>query len=110
MNNELQWDTQIDSVFDAFPEIETERLLLRCLEPEDDKAIYRVFSNPIVTRYYDLETIHDISEARGLIDFFIECFEVEKAIRWSQSGKRCCDAVRHHEKIGYLCQIQGHWP
>lgn len=82
MNNEYQWDTDIDNVFDSFPEIETERLLLRCLEPVDAEAVFQVFSDSDVTRYYDLETIHDIDEAQGLIDFFVECFDLEKAIRW----------------------------
>jgi ribosomal-protein-alanine N-acetyltransferase len=46
----------LNPVFANFPEIETERLLLRELLPEDAPAIFRLFSDPLVTRYSDLET------------------------------------------------------
>lgn len=75
------------SVFSAFPEIETERLLLREILPADSDSIYRIFSDPAVTRYYDLETINSIREAAELVDFFDESFELERAIRWGITRK-----------------------
>lgn len=72
----------MDNVFAAFPEIETDRLLLREIMPEDTDAIYRIFSNDQVTRFYDLVTYTDPSQAEELIDFFDESFELERAVRW----------------------------
>jgi ribosomal-protein-alanine N-acetyltransferase len=72
----------MDSVFEAFPEIETERLLLREILPEDADAIFRIFASNEVTRYYDLVSCTDLQQAAELIDFFDESFELERAIRW----------------------------
>jgi [ribosomal protein S5]-alanine N-acetyltransferase len=71
-----------DPAFAAFPEIETERLILREIVPGDASAIFRIFSDPEITRYYDLDTYDTIAQAEELIDFFEESFELERSIRW----------------------------
>lgn len=76
-----------ESVFAAFPEIETERLILREILPADAEAVYRVFSEPDVTRYYDLDTYDTVEQAGELVDFFDESFELERAIRWGITRK-----------------------
>ena len=100
----------LNPVFASFPEIETERLLLRELLPEDAPAIFRLFSDPLVTRYYDLVTYTDIQQAEELIDFFDESFELERAIRWGIERKEdgeimgTCGFVwlrTHRGEIGY---------
>ncbi len=77
----------MDNAFATFPEIETERLLLREILPEDAPAIFRLFSSEQVTRYYDLVTYTDLRQAEELIDFFDESFELERAIRWGITRK-----------------------
>jgi ribosomal-protein-alanine N-acetyltransferase len=72
----------MDSVFATFPEIETERLLLREILPEDAEAVYNILAHEEVTRFYDLATYTDREQAAELIDFFDESFELERAIRW----------------------------
>lgn len=76
-----------DPVFATFPEIETERLLLREIMPEDAPAIYAIFSDPKVTHYYDQVTYTQLQQAHDLIDFFDESFELERAIRWGITRK-----------------------
>lgn len=99
-----------DPVFATFPEIETERLLLREILPEDAAAIYAIFSDPKVTEYYDLVTYTNIAQADDLIDFFDESFELERAIRWGITRKEddvvigTCGYVwlrQHRGEIGY---------
>lgn len=99
-----------DAAFDAFPEIETERLNLRQLVPEDAEAILRIFGDPEVTRYYDLDTYDSVDQALDLIDFFAESFEVERSIRWGIARKDddivigTCGFVwlrEHRGEIGY---------
>jgi len=80
-------DTAADPIFDAFPEIETERLILREIMPEDAPAIFAIFSDPKITQYYDLYTYVDMEQAEELIDFFDESFENERAIRWGIARK-----------------------
>ncbi|MEZ4673869.1 MAG: GNAT family protein [Caldilineaceae bacterium] len=99
-----------DTIFDAFPEIETDSLILREIMPEDSEAIYAIFSDAEVTRYYDLVTMKRREEADELIDFFDQRFETESMIRWGITRKSddvvigTCGYVllhRHRGEIGY---------
>ncbi len=78
---------EIDPLFVDFPEIETERLILREIMPEDAPAIFALFADPLVTRYYDLYPYADIEQAQELIDFFDQGFEMERSIRWGIARK-----------------------
>ncbi len=100
----------LNPAFRSFPEIETERLLLRELLPEDAPAIFRLFSDPLVTRYYDLVSYTQVRQAEELIEFFDESFELERAIRWGIERKEdgelmgTCGYVwlrTHRGEIGY---------
>lgn len=85
--------TSQDSVFSAFPEIETDRLILREILPDDAQAVFSLFSDPEVMRFYDLETYGTLSQAEELIEFFDESFELERAIRWGVVRKERPDVV-----------------
>ena len=60
---------------DSFPNLETERLLLRQLTPTDAEAIFQIFSDDEVTRYYDLATFTGLEQAQRLIARINERFE-----------------------------------
>lgn len=99
-----------DDIFAAFPEIETDHLILREIMPEDTDAIYAIFSDDEVTRYYDLVTMRRRKEAEELIDFFDQRFESESMIRWGITRKAddvvigTCGYVllhKHRGEIGY---------
>jgi len=99
-----------NDLFTAFPEIETDNLILREIMPEDRDAIYAIFGDEEVTRYYDLATMRTRKEADELIDFFDERFETESMIRWGITRKDddvvigTCGYVllhRHRGEIGY---------
>jgi len=77
----------MEEVFATFPEIETDRLLLREILPDDAPAVFHLFSDDQVTRYYDLTTYTSLSQAEELVDFFDESFELERAIRWGIERK-----------------------
>lgn len=99
-----------DDLFSAFPELETDNLILREIMPEDTDAVYAIFSDDEVTRYYDLITMRSRKEAEDLIDFFDQRFETESMIRWGITRKAddvvigTCGYVllhRHRGEIGY---------
>lgn len=75
-------EPDLHSVFGAFPQLETDRLLLRAVESNDAAVILSIFSDEEVTRYYDLYPYSNLEEAEALIDFFAESFELERGIRW----------------------------
>lgn len=54
-----------------FTDIETNRLVLKCIDPTDRDFILEEFQNDFINRYlYDEEPMTDISQADELIDFY----------------------------------------
>ncbi len=99
-----------DAIFDSFSEIETDSLILREIISTDADAIYAIFADAEVTRYYDLITMQRRREAAELIEFFAERFATESMIRWGITRKGddriigTCGYVmlhRHRGEIGY---------
>jgi len=54
-----------------FTNIETNRLVLKCIEHSDRDFIFEEFQNDFINRYlYDEEPMTDVSQADELIDFY----------------------------------------
>ncbi len=70
-------------VFDLFPQLITERLVLRKLRASDTDALFKLFSNPQVTRYYDLETFHSPEQAKQLLESFQQRYVRQIGLRWA---------------------------
>jgi ribosomal-protein-alanine N-acetyltransferase len=70
------------STFETFPILETKRLLLRELIADDTRIIYEIFSDPKVTRYYDVETFTRVEQAAKLIRWCANRFKYQDGIRW----------------------------
>lgn len=70
-----------------FPVLETRRLVLRGLSPEDESAIFAIYSNPEVTRFCDIVTLADLPQAGRLLRFFQSQFEKNTGIRWGITEK-----------------------
>lgn len=70
-----------------FPVLETSRLVLRGLLPEDESAIFTIYSNPEVTRFCDIVTLADRQQAGRLLAFFQSQFEKNTGIRWGITEK-----------------------
>ena len=67
----------------AFPEVETNRLVLTEIQPDDEAAIFDLFSNNKVIEYYDIEAFITIEQARDLINLFRSRHEASTGIRWA---------------------------
>ena len=66
----------------TFPILKTERLILSEIVESDANAIFELFSDPIVIKYYDLPVFEELGQAEKLISFFKARFESEQGIRW----------------------------
>ena len=83
-----------------FTNIETERLLLKNISPNDREFIFNQFSNDYIIRYlFDAEPVTDINGADDIISFYIEP-EPRREHRWILNLKQ--DA----RKIG-ICGFHG---
>lgn len=69
----------------SFPQLETERLILRefRLDEGDQMALYRIFSDSRVTRYYNLSTFTEPEEAWRLLQRRHNRFWQGRGIRWA---------------------------
>ncbi|BBD64715.1 hypothetical protein NIES4072_16210 [Nostoc commune NIES-4072] len=77
-----------DFSLSSFPELETERLLLRETTLEDAEAIFAVFSDPGVTQFHDLDTFTSIKEAIAVVGRRAKRFERGEGIRWGIARKQ----------------------
>ncbi|MED1741057.1 GNAT family N-acetyltransferase [Bacillus swezeyi] len=70
-----------------FPNLETERLILREITHDDAEGIFACFSNDNVTRFYGQDSLETIDQARGFVDFFAKNFKEKKGMRWGIERK-----------------------
>jgi ribosomal-protein-alanine N-acetyltransferase len=75
-----------DSVFVEFPQLETENLILREIQPSDAEAIFQIYADDGVTQYLDLETATSLEQAKFVIRS-AELFKNKQRIRWGIARK-----------------------
>jgi [ribosomal protein S5]-alanine N-acetyltransferase len=76
-----------------FPNLETERLILRELTQDDAESIFKCFSNEEVTRYYGQEPFQEIQQAENLVKLFSKSFAEKRGIRWGIERKGTNDII-----------------
>jgi ribosomal-protein-alanine N-acetyltransferase len=65
-----------------FPVLHTGRLTLSAVSPANLPDLYREFSDPSVTRYYNLQHFTNTEKAAELLRYFTRQFEEKEGIRW----------------------------
>lgn len=101
------------------PVLTTERLVLRPLAVSDAPALYTVFSDPTVVRYWSAEPWTDISFAEAAIARALEAYrdeaELRFAIELAASGELIGTVALHHFfnqnkrcELGYAL-ASAHW-
>ena len=86
--------------FSPFPEIETERLLLRRMTTNDAEEILYLRSSDDVMKYIDRERTKSIEEAKGFLDKIDASLNSNNGIMWGITLK---------EKPGKLIGNIGYW-
>lgn len=71
------------SVFDTFPELETERLRLRGLKPQDADAIYNMRNSGAVNRFIARNQHPGKADVMALIDRCVENYNGKQGIAWA---------------------------
>lgn len=77
----------LDLPLPHFPELKTDRLVLRELLLSDTLDIYQIFASNEVTYHYDLETFSEVDQARELVERQSKRFEHGEGIRWGIAQK-----------------------
>lgn len=104
---------------DSIPRLETDRLMLRAVFPDDAEAIFALFSDPLVTEMHELEPVANPQAALELISKFTSWFQHDQAVRWGIIDKEtgeligtCCFDTFHPKyqsvNLGYNIRSD-HW-
>jgi ribosomal-protein-alanine N-acetyltransferase len=73
------------SVPKTFPRIETANLTLRELDEHDLSALFHIFSDPEVTRFYNIPTFTCQGDAKSLLDRRRNRFYKQQGICWGMT-------------------------
>ncbi len=73
----------LEPLFSPFPEIETERLFLRCIEKTDAPAILFLRSDEMVMQYIDREKTKTLEEAEIWIQMIRDALDTHEGILWA---------------------------
>lgn len=77
-------ESQINEhVFDAFPELESERLLYRAYNKEDAEVLFKMRSHKAVSKYMDTVIPKTSEDTLKRIEGYHKAFEESKGITWA---------------------------
>lgn len=65
-----------------YPTLETERTILSEVVESDVDALFEIFSNESVIKYYDVEAFEELWQAQELVALFRHRFDTTQGIRW----------------------------
>jgi [ribosomal protein S5]-alanine N-acetyltransferase len=67
----------------TFPILTTPRLRLTEVESDHASALFEVFSNPEVVKYYGMDPMHELLQAEKIIQHFRNIYDMKKGMRWA---------------------------
>jgi len=92
-----------DDVFNVFPKLETERLLLTEFEKTDAEELFKMRSDDRVQKYLDRDPHKTVEESRLMIEGMIVSYISKEGINWIIRKKDNCDVIGY---IGYWRMIR----
>jgi len=103
----------------AFPQLQGKRVRLRGPRREDADALFALFSDPAVMRYWSRPPMTTLGEAQGLIGEMLDSFEQRLLFNWMVTTRDddgvigTCTVFRidprhRHAEIGYALRSD-HW-
>ncbi|UCD75181.1 MAG: GNAT family N-acetyltransferase [Phycisphaerales bacterium] len=75
------------------PTLETERLVLRPLTPDDAPAVFRLYSDEAVTAFLGFDALKDEEQAAEIIREAIQRFEERRGMRWGIILRQTSDLI-----------------
>ena len=67
----------------AFPQLETERLILREHRLRDAAAVFSIFTDEVVTRYYLIAPFTEMAQAEQMVQNRIDRFYAGAGVHWA---------------------------
>lgn len=85
-----------NSIFNTFPVLETERLILRDFSFSDTRDLYIIRSNPKVMEFMDSPKHQSLSDTEEMITLMLDSFMDETGVNWAIESKE------NGKMIGYI--------
>src|SRR5687767_13258292 len=85
--------------FTHFPILDTERLSLRQIKPADVNALLKLFGNPEVVKFLEMQPIKSIEQANEWLKWMGGSFAAKDGLRWGitlKDGTFAGSAGLHH--------------
>jgi RimJ/RimL family protein N-acetyltransferase len=82
-----------DNVFNLFPKLETERLLLAEFMPADAQALFEIRSDSRVTKYLDRDNHKALEDSAEIITAIIQAYKDKKGISWIIKEKKTLNVI-----------------
>ena len=82
-----------DDVFNVFPKLETERLLLTEFEKTDAEELFKMRSDDRVQKYLDRDPHKTVEESRIMIEGMIASYISKEGINWIIRKKDTRDVI-----------------
>ena len=73
--------------FDNFPQLESERFILREVKEQDYISLYDIYSDEDAVKYQPIGTMKTIEQSQKAVQAFLQGFKNKKFIRWCISKK-----------------------
>jgi len=93
--------------FSPFPEIRTERLILRCLNKADAPELLFLRSDDEVMKYIDREKTKTVEEAEAFVEKILQNLDINEGIMWAIALQEAPDTLIG--TIGYWRLIKQHY-
>jgi len=77
----------------AFPTLETERLDLIEIQEAHLQSYYNIMSRDDVTKYYGMESLKSLDEAKQILESLRNSFESKRGMRWGILHKETGDFI-----------------
>ena len=84
-----------EQIFESFPVLNTQRLLLRQMTQEDDRCLFEVLSDEATCRYLTHNAVNDIAVIQRMIFGMQRFFEEKQRIRWGIAPRQDNSIIGH---------------
>ena len=74
--------SKINFEFDKFPQLESERFILREVKQQDYISLYEIYSSEDSVKYQQIGPMKTIEQAQKAVQVFLQGFKDRKFIRW----------------------------
>ncbi len=78
---------KVNFEFDEFPQLESERFILREVKEQDYISLYEIYSDEDAVKYQQIGAMETIEQAHKSVQAFLQGFKNRKFIRWCIATK-----------------------